>query len=304
MHYLDQSYADFAPNLALDEALFLMAEAQAAQTPVAQTPVSGPEPDPSGLQNEAGVCWQNPGSILRVWEPQQVAVVVGRGSQVQQEVNVPFCQQHQIPIFRRHSGGASIVTGPGCLMYAVVIDYAQHPTLRDLTSAHRFVMNKIQAAVARLVSGVEVQGICDLTLDDRKCSGNSLKVGKHHFLYHGTLLYDFDLSLLQQCLLTPPRQPDYRAQRSHADFVCNLWSATPRHDRRPHQAPAGSNDPTACDNIPTNRLCFVQQLKESLQVTWKVAPGPPCVDDPASLETLVQQLTETKYSRDQWNLRR
>jgi lipoate-protein ligase A len=41
-------------------------------------------------------------------------------------------------------------------------------------------------------------------------------------LYHGTLLYDFDLALVETCLRLPPRQPDYRQRRAHVDFVTNL----------------------------------------------------------------------------------
>ena len=56
----------------------------------------------------------------------------------------------------------------------------------------------------------------------RKFSGNSLRVKRTHFLYHGTLLYDFDLPLIATCLRTAPRQPDYRQPRDHNDFVTNL----------------------------------------------------------------------------------
>ena len=41
-------------------------------------------------------------------------------------------------------------------------------------------------------------------------------------LYHGTLLYDFDISLVERLLAHPPREPQYRAGRGHADFIANL----------------------------------------------------------------------------------
>jgi lipoate-protein ligase A len=45
---------------------------------------------------------------------------------------------------------------------------------------------------------------------------------RRHLLYHGTLLYDFPLRLIGECLLAPPRAPEYRAARAHGDFVMNL----------------------------------------------------------------------------------
>ena len=161
---------------------------------------------------------------LRLWRPATFAVVIGRGSKFEEEVDTDFCHNRQIPIFRRHSGGAAIVTGPGCWMYSVVLDLNLRPQLRDLNTTHRVVMEQVRRAAQALSStkNVEIQGICDLTVDGRKCSGNSLRVVRDHLLYHGTLLVDFDLPLLAQCLRTPPRQPDYRQSRPHEQFVANV----------------------------------------------------------------------------------
>ena len=49
-----------------------------------------------------------------------------------------------------------------------------------------------------------------------------MRAKRTHLLYHGTLLYNFDLSLIDTCLRMPPRQPNYRESRPHLDFVTNL----------------------------------------------------------------------------------
>ncbi len=168
--------------------------------------------------------------FFRIWESPEPVIVAGRSTRVSAEINVPACETKGISILRRTSGGAAIVAGPGCLMYAVVVSHKSRPELLDITRAHRFVMGRItdafQPLVARLGS-VRVAGTSDLTFDDgttppRKFSGNSLRVKRSHFLYHGTILYDFDLSLITICLLPPPRQPEYRERRTHSEFVTNL----------------------------------------------------------------------------------
>ena len=163
-----------------------------------------------------------PCEFFRLWENPVNAVIIGRSSKVDQEVNKEWCSGHGIEFLRRGSGGASVVIGPGCLMYAVVLDYRLRPELKMLDQAHQFVMQKMQQAIRNCGVDVQFQGTCDLTLQGRKFSGNSLRCQRHSFLYHGTLLYDFDLSTVQNCLGTPPRQPDYRAGRSHLEFVTNL----------------------------------------------------------------------------------
>lgn len=193
MRLLDLTLASPAENLALDEAL--LDEAEAAGAPCER---------------------------LRLWEPSSPIVVVGRSSRIGVEVRQDRCRELGVPILRRSSGGAAIVTGPGCLMYAVVLSLKLRPSLRAIDAAHRFVLDAMAAALRGEGFAVERSGTSDLTLDDRKFSGNSLRVRREHLLYHGTLLYDFDLKLVSACLGSAPRQPSYRAGRSHDSFIRNL----------------------------------------------------------------------------------
>jgi lipoate-protein ligase A len=189
-----------AENLALDEAMLDWAEGE----------------DPAG-------------EYLRVWESPQPIVVVGRSSRVHQEVDLDACARRGVPILRRASGGAAVVAGPGCLLYAVVLSIQLRPDLRDIRRAHSFALGRLADALRRRLPHIAPAGTSDLVLLDaantaaaRKFSGNSLRAKRTHLLYHGTLLYDFDLPLVAECLRMPPRMPTYRGARSHADFLTNL----------------------------------------------------------------------------------
>jgi lipoate-protein ligase A len=72
------------------------------------------------------------------------------------------------------------------------------------------------------VGGVEIAGSSDLTLAGRKFAGHAQQRKRHHLLHHGTLLYGFDLGRIGRFLREPPKQPDYRERRPHAEFVGNL----------------------------------------------------------------------------------
>ena len=211
MQRLDLTLETPAENLALDEALLDEAEVLAAGETGA---------DPAAQANTSG-------GVLRLWEPAAPFVVLGRGSHIEREVDLAACRRLGIPVLRRASGGAAVVVGPGCLLYAVVLGYDRHPELRPLDSAHRFVLGRVAAAASASVPHVAQAGTSDLvvsqqTLAQRKCSGNSLRCKRTHFLYHGTLMYDFDIGLVETCLRMPPRQPEYRQRRSHAEFLANL----------------------------------------------------------------------------------
>ena len=193
MKLLDLTLDSPATNLALDEALLESAEENS-----------------------------NYPEILRTWEPTAPLVVLGRSSPVEREANLEFCRQRNIDVLRRCSGGQSIVTGPGCLMYAVLLDYRKRPELRMLETAHQFVLTQVQQAIKRLGLAVQMQGTSDLTFGGRKFSGNSLRCKKNWLVYHGTLICGFDLDLISNCLGKPIREPEYRQNRSHREFLTDL----------------------------------------------------------------------------------
>src|SRR5712691_11540818 len=74
---------------------------------------------------------------------------------------------------------------------------------------------------------VTVEGFTDLAVNGLKFSGNAQRRKRRCLLFHGTFLLDFDLSLVQKLLRPPSRQPAYRANRSHADFLTVVgWQAS------------------------------------------------------------------------------
>ena len=239
MYYLDLTLPTPAENVALDEALLDAAEA-----------------------GEMG------GHVLRLWESPSHFVVLGRSSRVAEEIEIAACRSRGVSIVRRASGGASVVAGPGCLMYAVVLPYAGREHLRDLDALHRHVLSEVKTALLPLVAGIEHVGTCDLAASNRKFSGNAVRCKRDHFLYHGTLLYDFDLTLMDALLRDPPRQPSYRAHRRHADFLRNLGLAAAQL-----------------------RVCLVTQFQaHSPLLNWP--------------HERMQELVRSRYSLDRWNLQR
>ena len=141
MQRLNLTLPTAAENVALDEALLDWAEEA-----------------PAGRE------------ILRVWESPEPVVVAGRSSRIALEIDTDTCDKLGIPIVRRSSGGAAIVAGPGCLMYAVVLSYAKRPELKDIGVAHRFVLGRLIDALDPLLAEggvVACGGTSDLALTDR-----------------------------------------------------------------------------------------------------------------------------------------
>jgi len=192
MHFLDVTLSSPAENLALDEALLLAAE--------------------SG----------DGGEMLRLWEWPHLAVVLGSGCRLAEDVEEAACIADGVPILRRSSGGGTVLLGTGCLLYTLILDYRRDAALSEIRPSYRYILGRLAAALSEGVGPVEPAGISDLAVLGRKLSGNAQQRKRAFLLHHGTLLYDFDLRLIRRYLREPARQPDYRVGREHGAFLCNL----------------------------------------------------------------------------------
>jgi lipoate-protein ligase A len=161
--------------------------------------------------------------VLRVWESPRHFVVVGYANKIASEVDVPFCRQNGLPILRRCSGGGTVLQGRGCLSYALILRIDESGPLRSIASTNQFVLERQRAILEGLLQApVHVRGHTDLALGALKFSGNSQRRKRRALLFHGVFLIEFDLALIERALLMPSKQPDYRANRSHSDFLVNL----------------------------------------------------------------------------------
>jgi lipoate---protein ligase len=192
MRFLNLTLPTLPENLALDEALLLEAE------------------------NGVG------GEVLRVWNWPNAAVVLGAGGVIADDVNEDACAQDGVPLWRRSSGGGTVVLGRGCLLFSLVLDMSRAEELRSIRASYRWLLGKIAGAFVEIQAGIELAGISDLVVAGRKFSGNAQQRKRRFLLHHGTLLHGFDATWAERYLKLPPRQPDYRAARSHRDFLANL----------------------------------------------------------------------------------
>ena len=174
-------------------------------------------------------------TCVRTWMAAEPAIVLGSSSRVEEEIDPAFCEAAGVRVVRRPSGGATVVLGPGCLMWSVITPHPEN--VPPVEAIHAAMLEPLAAALSAALPAagchagrrVARRGTSDLAVieagdgvHDRKVSGNALRVRRHGVLYHGTLLDSFDLGIVGRVLRHPPREPDYRSHRSHGDFLANL----------------------------------------------------------------------------------
>ena len=229
--------------------------------------------------DEALLDWCETGAgdeTILFWEPRDTFVVVGYANKVAAEVNAAACEKNGIPIFRRCSGGGTVVQMPGGLNYSLILRITETGPTRNITTANQFIMGKNRVAIESIFpdsalrtphSAISVRGHTDLCLDNLKFAGNSQRRRKNFLLFHGTLLLNCDLTRISELLLMPSLQPDYRASRPHENFVTNL-------------------------NLPA------EKVKTALAKVWNAneeLANPPLEE--------IAQLASEKYSTSEWNFK-
>ena len=186
-----------------------------------------PTPAENVALDEALLDWAEEGSadreVLRVWESPRAA---GRCGPI---LARRAGNQHRLLQRASHTHRAAFQRRRGDRRRPGLLDVRGRPQLRSAAGTTR---HQSRARVRPRPAGNSDQRLWHRSGTRRnqrprarrpqKFSGNSLRAKRSHFLYHGTLLYNFDLSLIASCLLTPPRQPDYREARDHLDFVMNV----------------------------------------------------------------------------------
>jgi lipoate-protein ligase A len=239
MNYLDLTLPTPAGNLACDEALLDQAEGQ-----------DGP-------------------AVLRFWESPVPFVVLGYANRYAEEANLDACREANVTILRRCSGGGTVLQGPGCLNYSVILPINELGPLQSITGTNDFVMQRNREALAAALGrSVSIKGYTDLALGDVKFSGNAQRRRRNWLLFHGTfVLESFDVAMVERCLRAPPRQPSYRQQRAHRDFMTKL---------------------------PLSG----EVVRAALRDVWKVNERMACVP-----QVEIDRLVAERYSQDEWNLK-
>ncbi len=162
--------------------------------------------------------------MLRFWDMNPYCIVCGRLSNPNQDLHLERIRENHIEIIRRSSGGGTVLLGPGCLNFSLVMDKSKNKNLFDIGKSYRFILSRVVDILNAMDIKAQFFPLSDLALTEtrKKFSGNAQRRRKRFLLHHGTLLFRFNLKAIDLYLKNPVSQPDYRAGRTHHQFVTNI----------------------------------------------------------------------------------
>ena len=151
------------------------------------------------------------------------SVIVGRHQNTRSEVNLPELKKRGIDLVRRLTGGGAVYHDLGNINFTFILPrgHGKEPETRELLQP---LVNYLDGFGIK--AGME--GRNDLSIPGRgKFSGLAGRRLPGKFLLHGTLLYDVDVSVLEQVLLVDPEKYRSKGVASVRARVTNLKPLLP-----------------------------------------------------------------------------
>lgn len=126
-------------------------------------------------------------------------VIFGRNQLMENEVNLDYVKANGIETYRRKSGGGCVYADFSNIMFSYIT--------KDFNVG--FTFNKYLKNVADTLQQLGVNAIAsgrnDITIDERKVSGNAFYRAAGKSIVHGTMLFDTDMEPLVKSI-TPNNQ--------------------------------------------------------------------------------------------------
>lgn len=170
----------------------------------------------SSTDGEKGA-WNNDGAFF-IWQVEPT-VIFGRNQDMNAEVNVPYCREHGIAMYRRKSGGGCVFADKGNIM----ISYIRHCT--DVAELFAEYLEKLAGFLSSIGINAEVSGRNDVLVDGKKVSGNAFSLKPNGVgIVHGTFLYNLDFATMSSAITPSRAKLESKGVHSVEQRVLNLKS--------------------------------------------------------------------------------
>ncbi len=154
------------------------------------------------------------GDVILYFYVNKNAVIIGRNQNAWKECSIANMDADGVQLVRRHSGGGAVFHDNGNLNFSFITDEKHY----DLNRQMRVILN----AVSKLGLKAELSGRNDITVDDKKFSGNAFSLAKGNRSHHGTILVNADLTKLSNYLCVSKEKMRSKGIDSVRARVCNI----------------------------------------------------------------------------------
>lgn len=155
-------------------------------------------------------------TIVMLWRDDN-AIIVGRHQNTVEEINHEFVAANNIKVVRRITGGGAVYHDLGNLNFTFIVNEGKIDS-SDMKKYSLPVVN----ALKEMGIDAELSGRNDITIEGKKISGTAQAVHRNKLLYHGTLLFNSDMSVLSSALNVTLDKIESKGIKSVRSRVTNI----------------------------------------------------------------------------------
>lgn len=144
-------------------------------------------------------------------------IVVGKNQNTRQEIDQHYCDDHDIQIVRRISGGGAVYHDLNNLNYTIISSEESQANF-DFKSMSQPVID----ALAEMGVKAYFTGRNDLQIGDQKFCGNAQYIKGNRVMHHGCIMFDVDLSVLAKALKVSKDKIESKGKTSVRSRVTNI----------------------------------------------------------------------------------
>ena len=141
-------------------------------------------------------------------------VLLGYSQSVEDEVDEEFCFMNGIEINRRISGGGAIYMDGGVLGWEIIAKKNSSGIPSSLHDMYHKLCGALIAALLKFGIYSSYKPLNDVEIDGRKISGTGGTELDDSFIFHGTVLINFDPETMSKALKAPDKNAARNRQRT------------------------------------------------------------------------------------------
>jgi lipoate-protein ligase A len=215
-------------------------------------------------------------TVWMFWQADGFAML-GRNQIADAEIDAREAERLGVRVVRRSSGGGTIFTDMGTLLFTVILPFGKGGDARRLLLQN--AAEPIARALRDMGADAGIEGRNDILAAGKKVSGMAQYVMNGRLCSHGSLLFDADLNSLAAVLRADPEKFRTKALSSVRARVANL---------------------AECPKIPRDIETFRRELKKRLFDSLPVREYAP-----AERDTLrIDEIRARKYANPEWTFGR
>lgn len=147
-------------------------------------------------------------------------VICGRNQLIDSEVNISYCRQEGVQVYRRKSGGGCVYADEGNLMLSYITGGGHAALIFD-----RY-LRRIAWILRKIGIEADVSGRNDILIGGKKVSGNAFYQLPGRSIVHGTLLFNTDFGKMEQTITPSDDKLKSKGVASVRQHVTNLSEYT------------------------------------------------------------------------------